>query len=121
MKRRLVTFDLPVYLDGAFKYFERSEPSDDYPKPQAKDSKFGDIWYREVEVYDRSRMEFQQNGIEVTIKLAIQFDQRIKSGNYIRIDGVLHDIYNVSHPYNGEIRETEITCTEPKIHLEVIG
>ena len=43
----------------------------DYPEEHLENSNVGDIWYRELSVFDRTKYEFDQGGKEVTMKIRI--------------------------------------------------
>lgn len=119
MQRRLNTSsdDLPIYSDGCFLYYTKKQTETDYPTTYLELSDKGEVWFREIEIFDKSRFQYNMESIEVTIKLAVSFDKSIKANNFIEVDGTVHEIFNVAHPYNNSFRETEITCRVPVIDI----
>ena len=63
---------MPEYTSGALQYCHiRQDTVNDYPEEYLEDSKVGDIWYRELSVFDRTKYEFDQGGKEVTMKIRL--------------------------------------------------
>lgn len=110
----------PVYVDGMFELYRiKSDTSTDYPEEILEDQNIS-ICYREISVFDRTRYEFGQGGIEITMKIRIQQYKEINSKCVCMIDGVQHLVYNATHvrDKNG-FPETELTLIRPEQELRI--
>lgn len=110
---------VPEYTDGCFELFEiKDEKVGDFPIKKLK-SKGMTIWFREISVFDRIRYEFEQGDIQITMKIRIPRYKGIDSENACKIDGKIHQIYNVAHVIdkNG-FPETELTLIRPNKEFE---
>lgn len=77
---------MPEYTSGAMQlYYIRQDESKDYPEEHLENSNVGDIWYRELSVFDRTKYEFDQGGKEVTMKIRIPVYKGIDSLSLIHI------------------------------------
>lgn len=107
---------MPEYTSGAFQFYRiRQDETTDYPEEYLESSGIGDIWYREISVYDRLRYEFDQGGKEVTMKIRIPRFGGIDSMCVCMIDGRQHQVYNAAHVVDKDgFQETELTLVRPE-------
>lgn len=109
----------PTYEDGIFELYVVKNKGSDYPKEVLEPQNMS-ICYREISVFDRTRYELGQGGIEVTMKIRIPQYKKINSRCVCVIDGEQHMVYNAAHVVdkNG-FRETELTLIKPGREIEV--
>ena len=94
--------EMPQYLDGAFDLYDlvdvAEDDSPDFPQRAIKRRMIGDkpvtVPYREVQIYDRTRVTFEQADKIVTAKIRIPRWKDISSGCVCVIDGEQHKVYN---------------------------
>lgn len=111
----------PTYEDGMFDLYRiKSGTSGDYPEETLENQNMS-ICYREISVFDRTRYEFDQGGIEITMKIRIPQYKQIDSKCVCMIDKVQHLVYNATHvkDKNG-FPETELTLIRPGRELTII-
>ena len=111
----------PVYVDGKLELYRiKSDTSTDYPEEILEDQNMP-ICYREISVFDRTRYEFGQGGIEITMKIRIPQYKEIHSKCVCLIDGAQHLVYNATHvrDKNG-FPETELTLIRPEQELRIV-
>lgn len=112
---------MPEYTDGVVELYPISEDTEeDQPEEYIKKSDKMTVWYRELSVFDRTKNELNQGGIEVTMKLRIPQYKKVNS-KYIAIVGnEQHKVYNAAHVTSKEgFPETELTLMTPRYKLEV--
>lgn len=110
----------PTYEDGFFALYKViNDTSSDYPIEKLQDMEM-EIWYRELSVFDRTKYEFDQGGVEITMKIKIPVYKVITSKHVLKINGELHRVYNAAHvkDKNG-FWETELTLVRPEKELEI--
>jgi hypothetical protein len=99
----------PVYNDGFFRLYKIIESDDTYPLENLKDMDLG-MYYKELSIGDRTKIELQQNGVEVTSKIRIPQYKMIDSKCVLKIDDNYYRVYNVFHFRNKDgFLETDIT------------
>lgn len=111
----------PTYEDGIFDLYRiKSDESADFPEEVLEDQ-YMRICYREISIFDRTRYEFDQGGIEVTMKVRIPLYKKISSRCVCVIEGIQHRVYNATHvkDKNG-FPETELTLIRPERELRMI-
>lgn len=114
----------PVYNDGCFTLYDivdvASESSPDFPEKKISARDIGPIGYRELAIYDRTRVTFEQANKEVTMKIAIPVWDGISSDCVCVIDGVQHKVYNCARVISKQgYQETELTLIQPAMAYEV--
>lgn len=111
---------IPEYVDGRFELYKIvNEKTGDFNSPVIQNEKMT-IWYREIAVFDRTRIELQQHDKEVTMKVRIPQYKGISSDNVCIIDGVQHKVFNAAHLISKEgYPETELTLINPVSKYEV--
>lgn len=114
----------PAYIDGAFSLYDLvdipDEDNPDAPIRKIRARVMGTIPFRDLSVYDRTRLTFQQAGVEITHKLAIPRWDGINTLCVCLIDGVQYKVYNVAQTMTRDgFPETEITLITPEVCYEV--
>ena len=115
MRRRFDTSSdkLPTYLDGRFELYEivRNGGSFQVDELRKVDGKY---YFRELAIYDKTRVQFQVQDKEITKKLMIPVTNVLNSKRcVIVIDNVQHEVFNSTTVYNNRgIAELELTCTK---------
>ena len=93
-------------------------PDSPLRKIQARD--IDPVPFRDKAVYDRTRLIFEQAGVEVTHKLAIRRWDGISTKCVCIIDGEQYKVYNVAQVETKDgYLETEVTLVTPEMQYEV--
>ena len=116
--------NMPEYLDGCFTLYDiidvPDEGNPDFPIKKIKARGIGVIWYREISVFDRTRMTFEQQDIEITKKIRIPQWEGINSMCICMICGRQHKVYNRTDILSKQgYPETELTLINPEADYEV--
>lgn len=114
----------PAYTDGNFTLYDIVDQSingcPDFKQRVIKSRGLADIWYRQLSIYDRTRLTFEQADTAVTMKLVIPRWTGINSDCVVVIDGVQHKVFNCAHVISKQgYAETEITLINPEMQYEV--
>lgn len=121
--------EAPEYTDGYFDLYDMVDVPDennpDFPVKKLKARKIGGrlarIWYRETQIYDRTRIAFDQASRQVTIKIRIPKWNGINSDCVCIVGGDQHRVYNAVSVISSQgYEETEITLIKPDVVYEVI-
>ena len=113
------TAALPEYTDGCFELYDIV---DDDGERKISPRGIGQVWFRSIGVYDRTRITFEQADKEVTMKIRIPRWQGISSNCVCVIDGVQHKVYNKADVLSDQgYMETELTLISPAMDYEVIA
>ena len=108
---------LPEYTDGCFKLYDIVD-RDGERKIKARNMR--PVWYRDIAVYDRTRITFEQADKEVTMKIRIPKWNGISSDCVCVIDGRQHKVYNKADVLSNQgYPETELTLVNPTMDYEV--
>ena len=109
---------LPEYTDGCFKLYDIVDRDGERV---IKARKMREVWYRDIAVYDRTRITFEQADKEVTMKIRIPKWSGISSSCVCVIDGVQHKVYNKADVLSNQgYMETELTLVNPAMDYEVV-
>jgi len=109
---------LPEYTDGCFELYDIVD-SDGERKIRARNMR--PVWFRDIAVYDRTRITFEQADKEVTLKIRIPKWDGISSDCVCVIDGQQHKVYNKADVISNQgYQETELTLINPPMDYEVI-
>lgn len=109
---------LPEYTDGCFELYDIVDREGER-KIKARDIR--PVWYRDIAVYDRTRITFEQADKEVTMKIRIPRWNGISSSCVCVIDGVQHKVYNKADVLSNQgYMETELTLINPTMDYEVV-
>ena len=113
--------ELPEYVDGNFKLYDIiTEKINDFPVEKIKSCDMA-VCYNEISIFDHTRHDFHQAGIDVTKKIRIPRYDKITSDCVCIIDGVQHRVYNATGIVNKNgFKETEITLRKPEKEYEVV-
>lgn len=108
---------LPEYTDG---YFILYDITDQSGVRKIKERGIGPIWYRQIAIYDRTRLTFEQADAELTHKLRIPVWDGIGTNCVCMINGVQHKVQNKTDVIakNG-IMETELTLINPPMKYRI--
>lgn len=109
---------LPEYTDGCFDLYDIVD-ADGERKIRAR--KLNSVWYRDIAVYDRTRITFEQADKEVTMKIRIPKWDGISSDCVCMINGVQHKVFNKADVISNQgYLETELTLINPTMDYEVV-
>ena len=109
---------LPEYTDGCFELYDIVD-RDGERKIKARNMR--SVWYRDIAVYDRTRITFEQADKEVTMKIRIPKWNGISSDCVCMIDGRQHKVYNKADVLSSHGHmETELTLVNPTMDYEVV-
>lgn len=109
---------LPEYTDGCFELYDIID-SDGERKIRARD--LSPVWFRDIAVYDRTRITFEQADKEVTMKIRIPKWDGISSDCVCMISGVQHKVFNKADVISNQgYFETELTLINPSMDYEVV-
>ena len=100
---------VPFYNSGIIDLYERKDDNGIYPKTVLKSCQMG-IWFRELNIYDSMKVEFNKNQINVNRKIAIPQYRKINSRYVVRIGKDFYTIYNIVHVTTKDgFKESELT------------
>lgn len=116
---------MPTYNDGCFTLYDivsvPDENAPDFPERKIQARNIGPIGYRELAIYDRTRLTFEQADTELTKKVAIPQWDGITSDCVCIINGVQHKVFNAAHVISIQgYPETELTLVSPEVQYEVV-
>ena len=114
----------PVYNDGGFELYDLVDVPDpsspDFPVRMIRKRNIGVIGYRELSIYDRTRITFEQADKQITLKVAIPRWDGISTDCVVIIGGTQHKVFNCAHVISKQgYPETELTLIKPDMHYEV--
>ena len=108
---------LPEYTDGCFNLYDIVD-TDGVRKIVERG--IGPVWYRNIGVYDRTRITFEQADKEVTMKIRIPKWDGINSNCVCVINGQQHKVFNKADVLSNQgYMETELTLISPSMDYEV--
>lgn len=108
---------LPAYIDGCFTLYDIVDDGERKIRPRP----IAPVWFRELAVYDRTRVTFEQADLEVTRRISIPQWDGISSNCVCVIDGVQHKVFNKADVITKQgCRESELTLVSPAMDYEVI-
>lgn len=109
---------LPEYTDGCFELYDIVD-RDGERKIKARNMR--PVWFRDIAVYDRTRITFEQADKEVTMKIRIPRWDGISSDCVCMINGVQHKVFNKADVISNQgYMETELTLINPTMDYEVV-
>jgi hypothetical protein len=116
----------PVYNDGCFALYDLVDVPDrnnpDFPIRKIRRRKIGVIGFRELAIYDRTRVTFEQADKQITMKIAIPRWDGISSDCVLVINGNQHKVFNCAQVISKQgYPETELTLINPDMTYEVAG
>jgi len=123
MTRRFATFSsLPIYPDGLLKVYEVIRSADAYGQDSLRDLSLP-FPFRELAIYDKTRILFQQRDLEVTKKLMLPSTNLFDGKRCVVILGSdQHEVYNATTITNENgFRETELTCVKVQVAFPMEG
>ena len=112
------TATLPEYTDGCFTLYDIV---DDAGERKIRPRRIGQIWYRDIGVYDRTRVTFEQADMEVTMKVRIPKWSGISSNCVCMIGNTQRKVYNKADVLSDQgYMETELTLINLPMDYEVM-
>ena len=116
---------MPVYNDGCFVLYDIVNQADssapDFPTEKIRQRNIGPIGYRELTIYDRTRLTFEQSDTELTKKVAIPRWDDISTSCVCVIDGVQHKVFNCAQVLSKQgYPETELTLISPSVQYQEV-
>lgn len=110
---------LPEYTDGCFKLYDIVDSGGER---MIRERGIGPVWYRDIAVYDRTRITFEQADKEVTMKIRIPKWDGISSDCVCMINGAQHKVFNKANVISNQgYMETELTLINPAMDYEVVA
>lgn len=121
---RVSQTQVPTYTDGKLSLYDLVDVPDqdnpDSPWRVLRGRGIGDIFFRDIGVYDRTRLTFDQAGMEITYKLRIPRWDGITSNCACSVSGKVYKVFNVAQVFNRDgYPETELTLVTPPTAYEV--
>ena len=118
------TQTMPVYNDGCFTLYDivsvTEDDAPDFPTMKIQARNIGPIGYRELAVFDQTRMTFEQADTVITMKIAIPRWAGIGSNCVCLIGNVQHKVFNCAQVISKQgYPETELTLVKPAVKYEV--
>lgn len=111
---------MQTYVDGKFSLFHIEEDNKYFSQEILIDDKL-DIWFSELSVGDRLKIEMQQSGIEITTKIRIPQYKKITSKSVCIIDGKDYKVFNAYHFTDDDgIKQSDLTLTRYQQWTELI-
>lgn len=114
------------YNDGYIEIYDiEDQASGDYPERRIRKRDMEKIWFRQLAVYDRTRITFEQADKVVTRKIAIpQWYEGISSDCVVKLNGTAaqEKVFNAAQVYNkAGLPETELTLINPEMPYEEVA
>lgn len=115
----------PAYVDGQITVYDIVQSTSilnpDFPESSIKAREgLGPIAYRELAIFDRTRLLFEQAGKKVTMKVAIPRCSLISSDNVVVINGDQFKVFNAAAVQTSDgFDETELTLETPEVEYAV--
>ena len=111
---------LPEYTDGCFELYDITDRDGERVIVRRP---IGSVWFRDIGVYDRTRVTFEQADMEVTMKIRIPKWDGINSNCVCVINGNQHKVFNKADVLSKQgYPETELTLISPPMdYTEVTG
>ena len=115
----------PAYVDGQLFVYDivqsTSVLNPDYPESSIRRRiDVEPIAYRELAIFDRTRLLFEQAGKHVTMKVAIPRCSLISSDNVVVIEGQQYKVFNAAIVQTKDgYDETELTLETPEVEYAV--
>lgn len=119
LTRKLIDYNrLPNYHDGTCTLHEVHFTTDTFQKKYIKSGTH--IYYREKAIYNKTKIEYKQIGIEVIYMLVIPFQELKRDAMYaVVIDDEIFEAQNITTVTNSNgFKEIEITLSKSNIYLE---
>ena len=109
---------LPEYTSGCFTLYDIV---DDEGVRKIAERGIDPVWFRELAVYDRTRVTFEQADKEITKKIRIPKWSGISSNCVCLINGTQHKVFNKADVLSAQgYPETELTLINPPMDYEEV-
>lgn len=115
----------PQYTDGYIEVYDIIDKAQgDFPERAIKKRRIEKVWFRQMSLYDRTRITFEQSDMEVTRKIRLpQWWEGISSNCVVKVNGGSgqEKVYNAAFVTSkAGIRETELTLINPEMPYEEV-
>ena len=116
---------VPTYNDGCFTVYDivsvADDTSPDFPVMKIQNRGVSPVGFRELAIFDRTRLTFEQADVELTQKIAIPRWNGLSSDCVCVIDGVQHKVFNCADVISKQgYPETELTLVKPEVQYEEV-
>lgn len=109
--------NMPEYTSGCFDVYDITD-RDGMRVIQKR--ALAPVWFRDIGVYDRTRVTFEQADMEVTRKIRIPKWDGISSNCVCMIGTEQHKVYNKTDVISAQgFPETELTLINPAMDYEI--
>lgn len=110
---------MPEYTDGMFFLYDIT---DEDGERRIRRRVMAPVWFRDIGVYDRTRVTFEQADMQVTRKIRIPKWDGINSNCVCIIDGCQHKVFNKADVISRQgFPETELTLINPPMDYEEVA
>lgn len=107
---------MPEYTSGCFYLYDILDQDGER---KIRSRGLSAIWYREIAIFDRTRVTFEQADMEVTLKIRIPKWDGINSNCVCMIGGAQHKVFNKADVLSAQgYPETELTLINPAMDYE---
>lgn len=115
----------PQYTDGYIEVYDiLDKAQDDFPERSIKKRSIAPVWFRQMAVFDRTRITFEQSDMEVTRKIRLpQWWDGISSNCVVKVNGGSgqEKVYNAAFVTSkAGFMETELTLINPEMPYEEV-
>jgi glyceraldehyde-3-phosphate dehydrogenase/erythrose-4-phosphate dehydrogenase len=115
----------PQYTDGYIEVYDIMDNAQgDFPERSIKKRSTGPVWFRQMAVFDRTRITFEQSDMEVTRKIRLPlWWEDISSNCVVKVTGGSgqEKVYNAAFVTSkAGFRETELTLINPEMPYEEV-
>lgn len=110
--------NMPEYTSGCFDVYDITDR--DGARVIIKRD-LAPVWFRDIGIYDRTRLTFEQADMEVTWKIRIPKWDGISSNCVCVIAGKQHKVFNKADVLSAQgFPETELTLVNPPMDYDII-
>lgn len=112
----------PAYTDGVLTLYRVGQVKvGDYPKDVLIPVDMGPIWFREMSIYDKTRIALEEAGKQVERKVCFPQYRDVDSHYFVKIEDRFSQVFNVAHGYDRQgFPVTELTLIEPENDLNEV-
>lgn len=122
--RDLESKRVPQYTDGFIEIYDIVDRvQGDFPERSIKKRDISKIFFRQISVFDRTRITFEQSDMEVTRKIRIpQWWEGISSNCVVKVNGGGQEkVFNAAFVTSkAGFLETELTLINPEMPYEEV-
>ena len=117
---------MPAYVDGCMTVYDlvdvREREAPDFPIRKIAARNISVIGFRELAIFDRTRLEFEQASVQIQRKIAIPRWDAINTNCVVIINEVQYKVFNCAHVISKQgYPETELTLINPEMQYRVFS